>query len=199
MLELPQVTLICLTNKDYDAHKQALDKASEGIRWGARRIIMDADCTSIDEWNRKIVYELTDYVQTPFCFLFHADGYPINPDCWRDEWLQYDFIGAPWPLPRPGDMVSYRVPETGELIRVGNSVSLRSKRLLDAPTRLNLPWRAYYGFTNEDGFLCCNNRTVLEADGIRYAPVSEAALFSREHEVEENKNIKKTFAFHTLD
>lgn len=199
MLELPQVTLIALTSKDYDKHKEALDKASEGIKWGARKIIMDLDCTSIDIWNYKIVYELHHYVQTPFAFLFHADGYPIHSECWRDEWLNYDFIGAPWPLPRPGDSVSYRVPETGELIRVGNSVSLRSKRLLEAPSRLNLQWKPYYGYTNEDGFLCVNNRSILEGYGIRYAPLEEAVHFSKEHSIPENEGIEKTFAFHQVD
>lgn len=196
MLELPQVTLIALTSKDYDKHKEALDKASEGIKWGARKIIMDLDCTSIDIWNYKIVYELTNYVQTPFCFLFHADGYPIHPEVWRPEWLQYDFIGAPWPLPR--DPVSY-LDDMGRLQRVGNSVSLRSKRLLEAPSRLNLQWKPYYGYTNEDGFLCCHNRSILERHGIRYAPLEEAVHFSKEHSIPENEGIEKTFAFHQVD
>lgn len=189
------ITLVALTNKDYDAHKQALDKASEGITWGARKIIIDAGCTSIDIWNRKIIYELTNYVQTPFAFLFHADGYPINPDCWRDEWLLYDYIGAPWPLPR--DNFSY-LDDQGRLQRVGNSVSLRSKKLLDAPTSLNLPWKSYYGYTNEDGFLCCHNRSILESHGIRYAPLEEAVRFSKEHSIPENEGVK-TFAFHQVD
>lgn len=195
MLELPEVTLIALTSKDYEGHKQALDKASEGIRWGDRKIIMDYSITSIDEWNRKIVYELTNYVQTPFCFLFHADGYPIHPEVWRPEWLQYDFIGAPWPLPR--DSFSY-LDDQGRLQRVGNSVSIRSKRLLEAPSRLNLQWKPYYGYTNEDGFLCCHNRSVLEGHGIRYAGIEEAVHFSKEHSIPENEGIK-TFAFHQVD
>jgi len=196
MLDLSQVTLIALTSKDYEGHKRALDEASRDIKWGARKIIFDLDCTSIDIWNYKIVYELTHYVQTPFAFLFHADGYPINPECWRDEWLDYDFIGAPWPLPQ--DNFSY-LDDLGRLQRVGNSVSLRSKRLLDAPTRLNLPWRAYYGYTNEDGFLMCHNRSILEAHGIRVAPLEEACLFSKEHRIPENESIEKTFAFHQVD
>jgi len=194
MLKLPQITLIALTNKDYDSHKFALDKASEGIQWGARKIIMDADCTSIDIWNYKIIYELHHYVQTPFCFLFHADGYPINPGLWRMEWLQYDYIGAPWPLPR--DAFSYRTP-SGELVRVGNSVSLRSKKILELPMRLGFTWKAYYGYTNEDGFLTCHNRDILKEHGIRFAPLEEAVHFSKEHSIPENEDIK-TFAFHEV-
>ena len=29
--------------------------------------------------------------------LIHSDGYVINPSAWRDDFLDYDYIGAPWP------------------------------------------------------------------------------------------------------
>jgi hypothetical protein len=195
MLNLPEVTLIALTNKDISAHEEALRKSSEGINWGERKLIVDYGCTSIDEWNRRIIYELHQYVQTPFCMLIHADGYVVRPDLWRNEWLQYDFIGAPWPLPQ--DNFSYRDP-AGNLVRVGNSVSLRSAKLLRLPTELQLEWRPYYGYTNEDGFLCCHNKQILEEHGIRFAPLSEAIHFSKEHEIEQNKGLA-TFAFHSID
>lgn len=195
MLELPSVTLVALTNKDFEGHDKAIRESCKGIKWGGVKIIFDYDCASIDEWNRKIIYELHEYVQTPHAMLIHADGYVINPECWRDEWLNYDYIGAPWPLPQ--DDYSYR-DDRGNLVRVGNSVSLRSKRILSLPSYLHLPWRKYYGYSNEDGFLCCHNRGVLEANGCRFAPLEEAIHFSKEHEIEENKEIKKTFAFHTI-
>lgn len=193
MLKLPHVTLIALTNKDHEGHIKALEKSSEGIEWGARKIIWDESIRNINDWNYKIIYELHNYVQTDYAFLFHADGYVINPDAWLDEFLQYDFIGAPWPLPQ--DNYSYRTPE-GELIRVGNSVSLRSKRILELPSRLGLEWRSYYGNTNEDGFLCVHNRKRLMDAGCTFAPFEVALNFSKEAELPENQNLK-TFAFHT--
>jgi hypothetical protein len=193
-LELPDVTLIALTNRDFYGHKEAADIAAKDIEWGGVKIIWDEKITSIDEWNRKVIYELTDYVTTPYALLFHADGYPIDASKWREEFLDYDYVGAPWPLPT--DDYSYRTPE-GELIRVGNSVSLRSKRLLDLPRTLNLEWRPYFGNTNEDGFLCVHNRRILEENGIKFAPLDVAKHFSKEHEIEENKELT-TFAFHSL-
>lgn len=195
MLELPNCTLIALTSKDFDGHKRALDESCKDIEWGATKIIWDEKIKSIDDWNKAIIYELHNYVQTDFAFLFHADGYPINPHLWRDEFLAYDFIGAPWPLPQ--DNYSYRTPE-GEVIRVGNSVSLRSRRIMELPQRLGLPWRSYYGNTNEDGFLCVHNRKILEEHGCKFAPLSVAKHFSKEHTIEENKDLE-TFAFHQLD
>lgn len=196
MLDLSDVTLIALTNQKIKEHEEAIKKSSEGIKWGARKLIVDYDCNSIDEWNRKIVYELHHYVQTSHALLIHADGYVINPECWRDTWLEFDYIGAPWPLPK--DDFSY-LDDKGRLVRVGNSVSLRSSRLLKLPSELNLEWKPYYGYTNEDGFLCCHNRSVLEENGCRFAPLEEAIHFSKEHTIEENKDIEKTFAFHQVD
>lgn len=195
MLTLPNITLIALTGQHFPAHDEAIQKSCEGIEWGAVKIIYDYSIKSIDDWNYKIVYELGNYIDTEFAVLIHADGYVINPQCWREEFLQYDYVGAPWPLPQDG--YSYRT-EDGELIRVGNSVSLRSKRLLDLPAQMGLQWRPYYGNTNEDGFLCVHNRRSLQRMGVSFAPLDVAKYFSKEHEIEENKDIQ-TFAFHQVD
>ncbi len=194
MLELPNVTLICLTNKDFEGHKKAIDESCKNINFGAVKLIWDEKIDSIDEWNRKIIYELHNYVQTDFALLIHADGYVINADAWRPEFLEYDYIGAPWPLPQ--DDYSYRTPE-GELVRVGNSVSIRSKRILELPSKLGLEWKSYYGNTNEDGFLTCHNRNILQEGGTKFAGIEVAKYFSREHSIPENEGIS-TFAFHSL-
>lgn len=194
MLKLPNVSLICLTNKDFDGHKRALDISSQGIEWGAVKMIWDEKITSINDWNYKIIYELHRYIDTEYAMLIHADGYVINPSAWKAEFLDYDFIGAPWPLPR--DSFSYLTPK-GELIRVGNSVSLRSKKIMELPTTLGLEWRSYYGNTNEDGFLCCHNRDILIQHGCKFAPVDVAKFFSKEHDIPENQGIIP-FAFHSL-
>ncbi len=189
---------------------KALEKSSKEIEFGAIKLVSHLcprvhyptkikfqyvdKIKSIDEWNRKIIYELHNYVDTDFAMLIHADGYVINPQAWKDEFLDYDYIGAPWPLPQ--DDYSYRTGRQ-ELIRVGNSVSLRSKQILRLPFQLNLPWKPYYGNTNEDGFLCVHNKYILEEQGIKFAPLEVAKYFSKEHEIEENKGLT-TFAFHSL-
>ena len=192
MLDLHQVTLIALTNKDFSSHKSAIDKSCDGINFGAVKIIWDEKCTSIDEWNRKIIFDLPKYVDTTHAMLIHADGYVIRPDLWNPEWLELDYIGAPWPLPTDG--YSY-LDEEGDLQRVGNSVSLRSKKLMDlVATR---PMEYHYGNNNEDGHICCWNRKWLEAKGCTFATLEQAVHFSKEHEIPENQGID-TFAFHSL-
>lgn len=200
MLKLPQVTLVALSGIDYQTKEniEALKKSCEGIEWGAVKYIQQASITSIDSWNEAIIYDLPKYIDTEFAFLAHSDGYPKNPGCWREDFLLYDYIGAPWPLPM--DPYSYR-DESGGLVRVGNSVSIRSKKLMDliaqTPREYFRSFKEKYGNTNEDGYICCHNRQYLESRGIKFAPLEIAKYFSKEHEIPENQGIE-TFAFHSL-
>lgn len=193
MIDLPEVTLILLSNRDFPGAKKAIDESCKGISFGGVKLIWDEKIDGIDEWNRKVIYDLHKYIDTSHALLIHQDGYVINPELWNPEWLKLDFIGAPWPLPR--DNYSY-LDEDGDLQRVGNSVSLRSRRLMElAATR---QWGSYYGNTNEDGFICCHNRKWLESWGCKFATLEQAVHFSKEHEIPENQGIK-TFAFHQID
>lgn len=193
-IKLPNVTLIALTGIGYKTaeHVEAIKKSCEGIEFGAVKLIQLAEVTNIDSWNKAVIYELPKYVETTHCLFIHDDGYVIHPELWNNEWLDYDFIGAPWPLPQ--DSFSYR-DEDGELVRVGNSVGLRSKKLLDLiATR---EWKSYYGYYNEDGFVTCHNRKWLESHGCKFSPLEVAVHFSKEHEIPENAGLS-TFMFHSL-
>lgn len=191
-MEINDVTLICLTNKDFEGHKHAIDMSCMGLDFGAVKLIWDEKCTSIDEWNRKIIQDLYKYVDTSHALLIHADGYVLNPDLWNPDWLQYDYIGAPFPLPT--DDYSYR-DEEGEIQRVGNSVSLRSKRLMERVAQFE--WKPYYGNTNEDGFISVHHRKQLEREGFKFAPLEVAVHFSKEHTIPENEGLN-TFMFHAI-
>lgn len=196
MLRLPRVTLICLTGQKFPSHDNAIKRSCEKIEFGAVKVIYDYKIKNINDWNYKVIYDLWKYVDTEFALLIHPDGFVVNPESWRDEWYQYDYIGAPWPLPK--DDYSYR-DKFGEIQRVGNSVSLRSQNILYMPTMLDLGWKSYYGNTNEDGFLCVHNRKTLEQHGITFAPLEVAKYFSRELDIPENKDVDKPFAFHLAD
>ncbi len=193
-LQLPNVTLIALTGLGYktEEHVEALRKSCEGIEFGAVKLVQLAEIVDVDTWNRAVIYELPKYVETAHCLFVHHDGYVIHPELWKEEWLDYDFIGAPWPLPT--DDYSYRTP-SGKLVRVGNSVGLRSKKLLDlVATR---PMEYHYGNNNEDGQVCVWEREWLESQGCNFAPLEVAVHFSKEHDMPENNDIE-TFIFHEL-
>lgn len=192
-LKLPDVTLILLSGLGYrqKANVHALEYSQKGIEFGAVKYIQLGEIKDIDSWSKAAIYELPKYVDTKFCLLIHENGFVVNPEQWNPDWLNYDFIGAPWPLPQ--DPVSYR-DEAGDLVRVGNSVSIRSKFLLDAMA--SREWRPYFGFYNEDGFITCHNRKWFEGIGGKYAPIEVAKYFSRELDIPENADVTKPFVFH---
>ncbi len=149
--------------------------------------------SSVGEWGKFVVFELHRHIHTDHIILVHADGFIVNPQSWDDEFLKYDYIGAPWPLPK--DDFSYR-DHFGNIIRVGNSVSIRSLRLLKLPSAIGMVWeKCSHGYNYEDGFICTQNRHIFEKHGLAFAPLSVACRFSREKPIPENKGIEP-FVFH---
>lgn len=196
MIELPDVTLLALTGVGYKTkeHQHALKESCKEINFGAVRLAEIPSIVDIETWNEYVVYELWRYVDTSHCILVHNDGYIINPEKWKDEWLQYDWASSPWPLPT--DNFSYR-DINGKIQRVGNSVSLRSRKLLQLPSQLQLEWKPFFGNTNEDGKFCVEWRHIMEAHGMKYMPFEEAIYFGKEAPLPENEGID-TFLFHTF-
>ena len=207
MINLENVTLIALTSVRLPETIKALEHSCRGIKFGAVKLVSDIKpdylpenitheftekSSNIDEWNYNIIYNLPKHVETDYCILIHDNGFIVNPESWKDEFLEYDYIGAPWPL--PNDNFSYR-DINGNLIRQGNSVSLSSKKLLDVPNNLNLEWKAFHGYTNEDGFICVNYRHKYLEEGCKFANIDVAKYFSHETMIPEIQGIKP-FAFH---
>ena len=207
MLKLPNVTLIALSSIKLEKTIKALEYSSKDIEFGAVKLVSHEkpanlpsyiqfeECpkmSNIDEWNYAAIYELGKHVDTEFAILIHDDGFIVNADSWRSEFLEYDYIGAPWPLPQ--DDFSFKAID-GEIIRVGNSVSLRSKRLLDLAVDLNLEWKPFHGYYNEDGFICVNYRHIYKEHGMKFAYMDVAKYFSHETMIPEIQGIKP-FAFH---
>lgn len=206
-MKLKNITLVLMSSVKISQSIQALEYSSKDIEFGAVKLISDIKPTTlpngithehierisdIDSWNYSIIYKLGNYINTEFAILIHDDGYIVNADSWRDEFLNYDYIGAPWPLPQ--DNFSFR-DKNNKLIRVGNSVSLRSKKLIDLPNKLNLPWRDFHGYYNEDGFICTGYRHIYEEHGMKYADIDVAKYFSHETPIPEIEGIEP-FAFH---
>jgi hypothetical protein len=148
---------------------------------------------SIDEYSKYVIYDLKKHITTDYCLLIQHDGFVLHPEIWDNDFLNWDYIGAPWAI----SDVSY-VTKKGEHIRVGNGgFSLRSKKLLDIPVKHNMPFLEEQGFYNEDGNICVYNREFFLGFGIKYAPIDVAAKFSREIFLPEYKDIK-TFGFHGM-
>ena len=208
-LKLPNVTLIAVTSvKLYETIK-ALTYSMRDIEFGEVVLVTHRKplglpkgitykhtekITDIDQFNYLMAYELGSYVNTDYIILVHYDGFIVHPEMWRNEFLQYDYIGSPWPLPTAEHSTYY--DEDGNVCRVGNSVSLRSKRLLEYPKKAGLEWKpASDGFYNEDIFLCCMNKVKIEKAGMKFAPIEVARFFGREHTIPETEGVTP-FLFH---
>ena len=207
MLNLENITLVILSSIKLEKSIKALEYSCKDIKWGPVKLVSDTKpdnlpdfiqhefcpkMSNIDEWSYAAIYELPKHVETDYCMLIHDDGFVVNADSWREEFLDYDYIGAPWPMPQ--DDFSFKAKD-GELIRVGNSVSLRSKKLLDLPIDLNLEWKAFHGYYNEDGYICVNYRHKYLENGMKFANIDVAKHFSHESMIPEVAGIKP-FAFH---
>ena len=207
MVNLENVTLVAMTSVKISETIKALEFSCRGVKFGKVKLVSDIKpdnlpdyiqheyterMNNIDEWNYSSIYKLGKHIDTEFVMLIHDDGFVINPDSWRDDFLDYDYIGAPWPM--PNDNFSFR-DINGNLIRVGNSVSIRSKRLIDLPVELNLEWKAFHGYYNEDGYICVNYRHIYLEHGMKFADIDVAKYFSIENQIPENVGIAP-FAFH---
>lgn len=194
MIRLPEVTLIALSGLDYQTKEniEAIKKSSEKIEFGAVKYIQDDNIKSIEDWNRAVIYDLPKYVETSHCLFIHGDSQIIHPELWNQKWLELDFIGSPWPEPRwQGEFQD----TLGRIQRVGNSVSLRSKKLLElAATQ---PMEFHYGNNNEDGQICIWLRAWLEQQGMKFATFKQALVFGREYPMPENRNTM-TFLYHEI-
>ena len=136
-----------------------------------------------------MLFDLLPHIETSHALTVQYDGYVINPELWDDAWLEYDYIGAPWPP-------DTHFTKSGKEVRVGNGgFTLRSHKLIRTFSVLFPPFTDNgTGFFNEDGNICVYHRDFLESFGIKFAPVDVAAKFSRELIVPET--VQDTFGFH---
>ena len=159
-------------------------------------IILIPPVDSIEEYSRFMIEELDAYVETPHVLVIQYDGFILNPSAWTDEFLAYDYIGAPWFVDR------WAVGKFGlseDLIGtsiVGNGgFSLRSKKFLSLCAELSRE-HALEKLHPEDAALCVWNRELLEARGARFAPVALAKQFSFERITNDHTKWDEQFGFH---
>lgn len=197
MLHLPTVTLCCVDTRSAQQALDAIRQCTRKIQFG--RVLYfgsSADARthqdhgipnlewrtipalgSIQDYNGFMLHELSRYIETDHVLIAQWDGFVSHPELWQPEFLNWDYIGAPW----------YHAGHPG---LVGNGgFSLRSKRLLQALTQLSLSTEV-----PEDMEICVHQRHSLETKhGIHIAPLSIAQAFACEYGA-----YKKTFGFHGM-
>jgi hypothetical protein len=123
--------------------------------------------------------ELPKIINNEYMLGIHDDGFVINPHLWNDEFLNYDYIGAPW-------------KNYGQLNRVGNGgFVLKSKKFIEL-TKYLKPLGGH-----EDGELTNQYYNYFMSNGCRYASVELAMTFSLESKITEcSYDLNNCFGFH---
>lgn len=198
MINLSNVTLVCVSSIKINSSIQALVDSMSVVKFYDVKFITDIDANvsgiktekcekikTIHEYNDFMIYDLHKYIESDFCLVVQYDSRIIHPDMWNDEFLSYDYIGAPWPIPgtewrRNATLVNSDnvvLDKFDDKYRVGNGgFSLRSRRLLTTPLRINIPKNN----RNEDVLISIYYRHLYEQDGNVFAPFEVANKFSKE-------------------
>ena len=194
MIDICNLTVVCVDTINHRLALIALNKTLMSIK--PKRCLLFSDMNpdlnnnnaieiipinkleSINEYNDFILKRMVFFIDTTHALIVQYDGYVINPQAWRDDFLNYDYIGAVWPF-RPDDRC------------VGNGgFSLRSKKLLEALTDSSI-----VSDSPEDDVICLIFRDYLEKTyKIRFADKYIASYFS----VEKSYTTICPFGFHGI-
>lgn len=210
MQNLKDLTLITVTGVDVEMAVNALLVSSEYCDFAAIKLlspskpadlpgrIIHVNIPPIDftGYSKFMIEDLNQYVDTEFCLVIQADGFLINPWVWRDSFLEYDYIGAPWPE-------TILAPNTKDgrfgldKNRVGNGgFSLRSKKLLEICSGIR--YEKLQCLNKSEDLVICHflYQEMLEA-GIRFAPLELANQFSVESVLDHfNQDLTASLGFH---
>lgn len=141
-------------------------------------IVGPINTTEINAYNKFVMKDIYRYIGTDHILLFQNDGYIRNVDAWDENFLKYDYIGAPWPWE------SYKNHPVGN-----GGFSLRSKKLCNILANDLLIEAA----APEDVQICIHYRDYLINNyDIKFAPVDVASKFS----VEWHDKYSNQFGFH---
>ena len=208
-LELPNVTLLAITSTEADMCQLSLRISLTNIIFGAVKLFSSSapkkkypdiehvsvnPITSVAEYNRIIIEDLHKYFETSHCLIVQADSFVVNAALWKNDFLEYDYIGAPW-----SDKIQVNPNLVLNLDKnsVGNGgFCLRSRKLVEATAKMNYA-SMNFPLKSEDIIICHYLYGEMVKKGIRFAPPKLAAQFSMENEDHlHGQDVNNVFGFH---
>jgi hypothetical protein len=206
-ISLQNVTLMGIDCVDFSRLQKAADISMKGIDFADVKLlssIKNKDARwveinhigSIEAFSEFCIKELTNYVDTDYVLLIQHDGFVLNPYSWSDEFLNYDYVGAPLFIKGEYWFRDYLIPRELEGFHVvGNGgFNLRSKRFVQASARLAAQGK-FSKYHPEDLVLCVFHQPLMLNEGMRFAPYEVAKNFSIEGL---NEVYQFQFGFHNL-
>ena len=207
-LKLPDITLLSATSTEMDQAQISMKISLQNIEFGAAKLLctsspkqkyQDIEYVSIPHmdflgYSRLIIKDLQKYFTTSHCLIVQSDSFVVNSSLWKKEFLEYDYIGGPWPNKiqvNPDLLLNL------EKNPVGNGgFSLRSRKLAETTAKINFG-SLKFPMKAEDVVICHFLYQEMIDSGIRFAPPKLAAQFSMEN-VENlyGQNVDSVFGFH---
>ncbi len=212
-LSIPNVTLIATTSVDINETQLSLRVSAHNINFGKIKLLSssqpkekypDIEYVKIpdidfDGYNKFIIQDLHKYFNTSHCLIVQADSFVVNSNLWKEDFLKYDYIGAPWP-----DIMRVKnTSQNKELVLdlkknpVGNGgFSLRSHKLTKVTSKINYD-SLKFPLKSEDIIICNYLYEKMIEQGIHFAPAEIAAKFSMEN-VDHlyGQDVNSVFGFH---
>ena len=178
MLNLSNVTLLCVETREPELAHWAIDRCLQGTKFAKVVLLTNLELVSqrkpeieymqaplirtIKDYSDLLLTGIGKYVQGTHVLVIQWDSFITHPHLWRDDFLECDYIGPVWP----------HHPESP----VGNGgFSLRSKKLLGV-----IQEPEFIKKHPEDYCICVENKKFLERRDIKIASVSIAEQFAVE-------------------
>jgi hypothetical protein len=196
VLDLPDVTTLSVDDRDDPDttrrlalitrwHRRFMRVGREVILSGSRPDAEGVDWSKIERfgtdyragYSRWCQEEICNHFSTKFVMIWQLDGFAVNPELWKNDFLSYDYIGAPWSGLRK------------EMVVGNGGFSMRSRRFCEEVGKLPRckPERA------EDVYFCHDMRDELVGKGIRFAPAGLADAWSTDYRY---GDVSRRFGFH---
>ena len=192
-LKLPNISLLAIAHKkDVDQTQISMKISSENIDFGAIKLLTSAqpkikypDIEYVPikpmtnyEYNKTIAEDLHKYFETTHCLVVQADSFVVNHKLWKDEFLKYDYIGAPW---SDELVINQNLVLNVKKNPVGNGgFSLRSRKLVQATAKIDYD-SLKFPLKSEDVIICHYLYNKMIEEGVKFAPPKLAAQFSIEN------------------
>jgi hypothetical protein len=199
-LNIDLVSVNCLTPEEsikslnycskYFSFNNSILFTSEKISNKNHEIINIEKFKDINDYS-DFILNIGRFIKSDHVLIIQDDGHIVNPDKWDSSFLNYDYVGAPWPSnykwrkrwKRANYQDAYKNAKKN---RVGNGgFSLRSKKFLNYSSQF-----ASCNGIAEDVFLCLVNYENAVEYGIKFAPFEVAYQFSLEVSLK-GKNYRK--------
>ena len=208
-LKLPNISLLAIAHeKDVDQTQISMKISSENIDFGAIKLLTSAQPKikypdieyvpikpmNLEEFNKTMIEDLHKHFETTHCLFVQADSFVVNYKLWKDEFLKYDYIGAPW---SDELVINENLVLNVKKNPVGNGgFSLRSRKLLQTTAKIDYD-SLKFPLKSEDVVVCHYLYDKMIEEGIKFSPPKLASQFSIENVNNlYGQNLDSVFGFH---